>query len=81
MNHIAYNTKIIDTMQKNNSIVRVRANSEQEFSEIDKKQEFRETERDLGFFKGIFLGIFFAIPLWFLIVRFIEWLIHLKYIS
>ena len=75
MSNIAYNTKIRETMQKHNSIVRVRANSEPEFSEIDQKQEFTEIERDLGFFKGIFFGTLFVIPLWFLIVRLIVWLI------
>ena len=75
MSNIAYNTKIRETMQKHNSIVRVRANSEPEFSEIDQKQEFTEIERDLGFFKGIFFGTLFVIPLWFLIVCLIVWLV------
>ena len=62
-------------MQTHNSIAKVRVNIEQESSEIDRKQEFTEIEKDLGFFKGIFFGTLFVIPLWFLIVRLIVWLI------
>ena len=75
MSYITYNNNIVEPMQTHNSIAKVRANRDQESIEIDQKQEFIEIEKDLGFFKGIFIGALFAIPLWFLIVRLIVWLI------
>jgi hypothetical protein len=75
MSYITYNNNIVEPIQTHNSIAKVRTNRDQESIEIDQKQEFTEIEKDLGFFKGIFIGVLFAIPLWFLIVRLIVWLI------
>ena len=75
MSYITYNNNIVEPIQTHNSIAKVRANRDQESIEIDQKQRFTKIEKDLGFFKGIFIGVLFVIPLWFLIVRLIVWLI------
>ena len=75
MSYITYNNNIVEPMQTHNSIAKVRANRDQESIEIDQKQEFIEIEKDLGFFKGIFWGTLFVIPLWFLIACLIVWLV------
>lgn len=75
MSYSTYNNNIVEPIQTHNSIAKVRTHRDQESIEIDQKQEFTNIEKDLGFFKGIFIGVLFAIPLWFLIVRFIVWLI------
>ena len=42
MSFITHNNNIVEPMQTHNSIAKVRANREQESSEIDRKQEFTE---------------------------------------
>ena len=46
MSFITHNNNIVEPMQTHNSIAKVRANREQESSEIDRKQEFTEIKQD-----------------------------------
>ena len=80
MGYTAYVDRIVEPIQSNDNIAKIKLIKEQKSIENEQEQEFIETETDLitlklGTAKGIINGFFISIPIWLLIFSLINWLI------
>ena len=80
MGYTAYVDKIVEPIQSNDNIAKIKLIKGQKSIENEQEQKFIETETDLitpelGAIKGIINGFFVSLPIWLLIFSLINWLI------